>query len=128
MAVAAKRFRLQHDVPRLRGIEPQGLPQDVDGVWETAEAEQEVPLLEPRPRVRAVQLHDVSVAFDCVLLPAQQDQDVGPIEPEADLAGAILEKAIVGCERGVVVALLEEGLGLLPELSGMLFFVDLSRY
>src|SRR3970282_2542072 len=68
-AAPGELLRLEDDVPRLRGLDTQGLPEGVEGVREAPRPEQEVRPLDPRLPIAAVRADHPAVAHDGGPLP-----------------------------------------------------------
>src|SRR2546425_5745134 len=122
VSVSPELLGLRNDIARLRRLEPERIAQRVDRNRETAESEKQVRALVRRPSVPSIDIEDSRITLESLLRAIEQDQDLGSVEPDARLLRSGAEEAVVALQGSVVVALLDERLGLLPD-SGRSSFI-----
>src|SRR5256886_6263725 len=127
MAVPTELLRLQDNVTRFGGVDAQGLIQRVNGRGRPLEAEQQIAPFEPCAAIPAVRIEHPLVALEGLLLPAEQGEQFGPIEPDGDFFRPIPKEAVIARECGFVVAFPEEGEGLFLQARGVLLLTPRPR-
>src|SRR5207244_11307625 len=126
VAVSPQLLRLRNDVSRFRRLEPERIPQRVDRVRETAEPEEQVRPLVCRLSVSSVYIEDVRITLERRPRAAEEDQELGSIEPDARLLRPGPEQAVVALQGRIVVALRDECLGFFPEAGRSSFVFELT--
>src|SRR5437867_2107375 len=109
--------RLQEEVRGLRRVEPKDLFQTLDRVGEVALAEEEVRLLVPGLAVSAIQGDDTVVALEGLRRAAEHDHQLRLVEPRGLVVPMVPEVLLDHPEGALVIPVLEEEMGLLPEVQ-----------
>jgi len=74
-----------------------------------------------------IEIEDPRVALEGFFGAVEEDEELGPVEPDARLLRPGSEQAVVAFQRGVVFAFFDERLGFLPKSARTSFVFELAR-